>query len=70
MAGGCAFFRELTTVDADWEAKRTIVLSRKQPRPLFVQAHTRIDPDSGDVRLVEFEASYEGVIQSYLARYS
>ncbi|KAK9815829.1 hypothetical protein WJX72_010388 [[Myrmecia] bisecta] len=65
---GGSMFRDKTSVDADWEAKRAIVLRQKRPRPLFVQPHTEMDTD-GRVVVVEFEASHEGLITSFVTRY-
>lgn len=78
-------FNRLTSLDDTWLEYRGVVLRKKQPRPLFVQAHTvleRQQPPNGasggegkaatttTVRLVEFPGSHEGVVQSMLARYS
>ena len=45
--GGIAMFKGLTSLDEKWLEWRDIVLERKQPRPLFVQAHTTLDAESG-----------------------
>lgn len=37
-----------------------MVLAKKQPRKVFVQPHTQINKE-GEVELVEFEASAEGM---------
>eukprot|EP00794_Sanderia_malayensis_P020439 gene20439-22454_t len=46
---------------------RDIILARKQPRKMFVQAHTELNGDT--VTLEEFDASPAGVIQSFVKRF-
>eukprot|EP00112_Aurelia_sp_Birch-Aquarium-sp1_P018005 Seg4231.1 transcript_id=Seg4231.1/GoldUCD/mRNA.D3Y31 product="Dipeptidyl peptidase 3" protein_id=Seg4231.1/GoldUCD/D3Y31 len=46
---------------------RDIVVARKQPRKMFVQAHTEIKDDK--VELQEFDASFEGIIKSFVTRF-
>ena len=46
---------------------RDLVLKRKVPRKVFVQANTVEGPD-GEVRLVEYEDSVEGMIRSWAER--
>lgn len=61
-------YEELTRVDSWWGGKlRDEVLKRKAPRKVFVQANTVLEGD-GEVRLVEYEASCEGVIRSFAER--
>jgi len=67
--GGIAMFKELTSLDDKWLDWRDIVLERKQPRPLFVQAHTALDAETGRVKVTEFEASHAGMVESFLTRY-
>jgi dipeptidyl-peptidase III len=46
---------------------REIVLKKKKPRALFVQAHTVIE--NGEVVLKEFDSSAEGMVESYIIRF-
>jgi hypothetical protein len=59
---------EFTGVPDDYLKLRDIVLEKKKPRSVFVQTNTSIGPD-GKVILHEYEASAEGMIESYLARF-
>lgn len=61
-------YEELTAVtDEFWGGKlRNLVLQKKSPRKVFVQANTMIDGDQ--VVLKEYDASLEGVIQSWAER--
>eukprot|EP00795_Rhopilema_esculentum_P003075 gene3075-1361_t len=47
---------------------RDIVVARKQPRKMFVQAHTKIEGDK--VQLEEFDSSFGGIIKSFVTRFS
>ncbi len=52
-----------------WAEKvRPVVLSKKTPRKVFVQANTVLDRESGKVELVEYEPTVEGMIKSYVER--
>lgn len=65
---GKKLYDEITSVDEWWAEKvRPVVLSKKQPRKVFVQANTVLQ-DDGDVKLVEYEATCEGMVQSYVER--
>eukprot|EP00455_Lapot_gusevi_P045120 TRINITY_DN573_c0_g1_i5.p1 TRINITY_DN573_c0_g1~~TRINITY_DN573_c0_g1_i5.p1 ORF type:complete len:164 (+),score=71.02 TRINITY_DN573_c0_g1_i5:52-543(+) len=61
------YIGELTHVNDYFVNLRKIVLAKKKPRRVFVQAHTRIEND--EVVLEEFPASAEGMIASFVARY-
>lgn len=66
---GVKMYNEITSVDEWWAEKvRPVVLSKKIPRKVFVQANTLLDEESGDVKLVEYEASPQGMIQSFAER--
>lgn len=64
---GLELYNEYTNVD-EWFAEkvRPEVLRQKQPRKSFVQANTILEGET--VKLVEYEASAEGMIQSYADR--
>ena len=42
--------------------------AKKLPRKVFVQPNTRVHPQSGEVELVEYPTTVEGVIQSFVER--
>ncbi|TFJ82224.1 hypothetical protein NSK_006553 [Nannochloropsis salina CCMP1776] len=60
-------------VPAHLLALRQVVLAKKKERPLFVQPHLELPPGEAvgepEVRLREFPATVEGVIQSFQARF-
>ncbi|KIX08118.1 uncharacterized protein Z518_02774 [Rhinocladiella mackenziei CBS 650.93] len=65
---GKAMYDEITNVNEWWaQTARPLVLKKKTPRKVFVQANTVLD-ESGEVRLVEYEPTVEGMVQSYFDR--
>ena len=53
-----------------WARWRNIILSRKEPRKIFVQSNTFIDGfDSNNVVLKNYESSFTGFIQSWIERF-
>lgn len=62
-------FDRLTGMNEEMLELRSIVIDKKQPRQVFVQANTFCD-DEGNVTLKSYEPSAEGIIQSYLDRFS
>ncbi|GJN89397.1 hypothetical protein Rhopal_002377-T1 [Rhodotorula paludigena] len=67
--GATKFYKDLTRPEQQWiDELRPLVLAKKLPRKVFVQPVTRINPSSGDVELVEYPVSIEGVIQSFVER--
>ncbi|KAJ1331512.1 dipeptidyl-peptidase III [Microdochium nivale] len=67
---GTKFYNDMTSVDPEfWGQKvRDEVLRNKQPRKVFVQANTFLDEASGKVTLKHYEATPEGIIQSFAER--
>jgi len=62
-----ALFEKYTGVPEEMLALRDIVISKKEPRSVFVQANTYID-EEGQVQIKHYDASPEGMIQSFLDR--
>ena len=67
LEAGQKMYDELTHVD-EWYADkvRPEVLRRKQPRKVYVQANTILEGD--EVKLKEYDATPEGMIQSFAER--
>lgn len=66
---GKSLYDDITGVDNWWADKvRPVVLSKKTPRKVFVQANTFLDEATGEVKLVEYEPTLEGMIKSYVER--
>ncbi|KAI2629742.1 putative dipeptidylpeptidase III [Hypoxylon sp. NC1633] len=67
---GIAFFGDMTHVDPEFWGKkvRNEVLRSKQPRKVFVQANTYLDEATGKVTLKHYDATPEGMIQSWAER--
>lgn len=60
------YYEELSNVDGEYLGWRKIVLSKREPRWVFVQANTFLDGEQ--VILKEYEATTIGVIQSWVER--
>ncbi|KAK8090103.1 dipeptidyl peptidase 3 [Apiospora hydei] len=67
---GIKFFNEMSGVDADYWGKkvRDEVVRNKQPRKVFVQANSSLDEASGKVTIKHYDATLEGMIQSWAER--
>jgi len=63
---GRALYDQVTAVPDDWLAYRDIVLNKRLPRKLLLQANTFVDGEK--VTLKEYDATLPGFIQSYLER--
>ena len=61
-----AYYEDMSKVDGDYIRWRRVVLSKQQPKWVFVQANTFLE--DGNVILVEYDATPEGVIQSWAER--
>ncbi|WKX90543.1 hypothetical protein Q1695_009409 [Nippostrongylus brasiliensis] len=68
VEGGKKLFESYGKVGEQEARWRDICIARRKPRRIFLQANTRID-NSGNVELVSYEPTAEGVIQSFVERY-
>lgn len=68
VEGARAFFGDATKVSGRYLELHRDVNRRPLPRRVFVQGHTHLNKDSGEVLLVEFPPSSEGIIESFLLR--
>ncbi|KAL1637993.1 hypothetical protein SLS58_009110 [Diplodia intermedia] len=67
VEAGTKMYSDITHVDDFFANKvRPVVLAKKQPRKVFVQANTVVEGDK--VALKEYEATAKGMIQSYADR--
>lgn len=68
VEAGRKLYEDVTGVDGWWGGKvRPVVLEKKTPRKVFVQANTVLE-EGGKVVLREYEASMEGMIRSFAER--
>lgn len=68
VVAGKKLYEDVTDVDHWWADKaRPVVLEKKTPRKVFVQANTVLGPD-GKVELREYEPTMEGMIRSFAER--
>merc|ERR1711993_200493 len=51
-----------------WASWRDIVLARKQPRKMMVQANTKIEDEQ--LKLVEYAPTHEGMMESWRDRFT
>ena len=67
VKNGLQFYKDYTTVNEWFATKlRPQVIAQSKPRKVFVQANTFLEGD--DVVLKEYEATPEGMIQSFADR--
>lgn len=67
LKAGKEMYESITNVDEWWATKvRPEVIRQAKPRKVFVQANTFLDGNS--VTLKEYEATPEGMIQSFVDR--
>ncbi|KAI1437545.1 peptidase family M49 [Xylaria sp. CBS 124048] len=71
VEAGTKFFNDMTNVEPEFWGKtvRDEVLANKQPRKVFVQANTFLDEATGKVTLKHYDATPEGMIQSWAERH-
>ena len=68
VEAGTKMYDEITHVNEWWGGKlRPVVLDKKTPRKVFVQANTVLEGD-GKVTLKEYEPTLAGMVQSYAER--
>jgi dipeptidyl-peptidase III len=61
-----SYYEELSHVDGEYLEWRRIALAKKQPRLNYVHANTFLQDD--EIVLKEYEATSEGIIQSWAER--
>lgn len=61
-----SYYEELSKVDGEYAKWRDIVVTNREPKWVFVQANTFLNGDQ--VSLREYDATEEGVIQSWAER--
>ncbi|CAO3672399.1 unnamed protein product [Umbelopsis ramanniana] len=64
---GTEFYNKWTSVPESWHAYREIVIAKKLPGRVYVQANTVLKDDD-TVELLEYDASPAGMIQSVIER--
>ncbi|KAH8910857.1 putative dipeptidylpeptidase III [Coniochaeta sp. PMI_546] len=71
VEAGAKYFLDMSNVGLEfWGTKvRNVVLQKKQPRKVFVQANTYLDEATGKVTCQQYEPTLEGIIQSWADRY-
>lgn len=67
---GIPFFVNASTPTQEQLEWRKVVIQRRKPRPNYVQPVTFNDTASGSVKLKNYPGSDEGMIQSFVDRYS
>ncbi|CAG9821296.1 unnamed protein product [Phaedon cochleariae] len=60
-------YNHYAEVNEPWLSWRSIVMANKQPRKMFVQANTFLE--GSEVKLKTYEASVEGLVQSWVDRF-
>ncbi|GFR27660.1 dipeptidyl peptidase 3 [Trichonephila clavata] len=73
IASAKAMYDKYSAVTSDGENPflnyRDIVMARKKPRKLFIQANTFLDDSKESVNLKNYEANVEGMIDSWIERF-
>ncbi|KAH8847934.1 hypothetical protein MCOR27_002650 [Pyricularia oryzae] len=62
------YYEDLSRVEGEHLEWRETVLANKPPPMVFVQANTFLEESSGEVVLKEYEATVQGIIQSWAER--
>jgi dipeptidyl-peptidase-3 len=66
VVNGTRLYEETTAVDEYFLRVREVVLRKKPRRKLFVQPNTVFE--NGELKLMDYEASYIGILQSWAER--
>ena len=66
---GAAMFEAYSAVPPEMLALREVVMGRKEPRKLLVQPAMRRDGESGEVTLSNFDETFAGMVDSFVARF-
>lgn len=61
-----SYYEHLSAVDGEYLEWRKLVIAKKQPKWVFVQANTFLDGD--EVTIKEYEPTYHGIVQSWAER--
>ena len=67
IKGATELFSKYTDVDDAMLQIREVVLKKAEPRGVFVQANTYLDGE-GAVTIKNYDATAEGIVQSFLER--
>ncbi|CAD5214016.1 unnamed protein product [Bursaphelenchus xylophilus] len=68
-AEGIPFYDKWSEVDEKYQRWRKVVLARRKPRKVLVQHNTVKEEDTGDISIVNYEPTPEGVVLSVLERH-
>jgi len=63
-----AMYDKYSDVSEPWASRREIVMARKQPRNILVQANTKLEGEK--LELVHYDPSPEGMLQSWVERFT
>jgi len=67
LAAAKEMYDRYSEVSEPWASRRQIVVDRKQPRTILVQANTKLVDEK--LELVQYEPSTEGLVQSWVERF-
>jgi len=67
IASAKAMYDKYSEVSEPWASRREVVVARKQPRMVLVQANTKLVDEK--LELVQYEASSEGMVSSWADRF-
>jgi len=62
-----AMYDRYSEVGEPWASRRQVVVDRKQPRVILVQANTVLDDEK--IKLVQYDPSPEGMVKSWVERF-